>query len=65
MTRKTETMYDTAGNGYRVQLRQIPPTLRYEVIVEGECVGWGFADRDDAMARAYDAIREDRWSFSR
>jgi hypothetical protein len=58
-------MTDSKGNSYRVTLRQIAPTMRYEVIVEGEVVGWGFSSREDAEARAYEAIREDRWGFSR
>ena len=56
---------DNEGNAYRVTLRQIAPTMRYEVIVEGEVVGWGFATSEDAYDRAYEAIREDRWGFSR
>ena len=58
-------MTDNAGNAYRVTLHQIAPTLRYEVIVEGEVVGWGFSTREDAIGRAYEAIRENRWKFSR
>lgn len=56
---------DHDGNSYRVTLRQIAPTMRFECIVEGEVVGWGFATRDEADDRAREAIRETRWGFSR
>lgn len=62
---KPTIMTDGKGNTYRVTLKQYAPTLRFEVIVEGTVVGWGFVTREDALARAYDAIREDRWPFSR
>ena len=62
---KPFSMTDNAGNAYRVTLRQIAPTLRFEVIVEGTVVGWGFSTKEEAYDRAYEAIREDRWPFSR
>ena len=62
---KPFTMTDNEGNAYRVTLKQYAPTMRYEVIVEGTVVGWGFATKEDAYARAYEAVREGGHPFSR
>ena len=61
MTNTDRFIVATCPGGHKVRIiarMQRDITQRYEALVQGKVVGWGFVTADDAIARGIKAVAE-------